>query len=611
MSDIWDDGSKYKNYTEQEWKVKKSFSFDDHNSFSDLKILKMQNIQRFLDMEKVFGLPVNFGFCRDFCVNNNRNRLLQRHLCQENCFWNPRVCLLDQTHSGNLLDLMKKSFHDTFNPAFSSQFHRVYTGKIDWSLNGGVGNFPSFGLKKLIEDLGITSKISYDSDGIAVNLDNLSREFWDSDPVRPLYIMEEKRIHDIMEALLNVNSGKIENNRKEMQTIYDESFKANGPLREPILSLMMWGPLDGYDMRKKEQRCHLDHHSLRPGYQICLNFSEKHFWMYSHGDQVDCSEGKVKQLSGPAMTYDMKVIYPCNRSACNQGCECGFCDLSSLCLPASHKQHLKDSEKECIVQKQSQCQDHWVGHPDNFAVKEDILIEKNIFYHNGVLEKEPRKNVLEALKFSGIKKKCKTCCRNVQSHLKFHKVIHLQCKFCLFQLKTMFDKKFWEKVCNSCGKIILDTSSRQMYWHKKIHSLDWSCEDCDLRLNRKWNFKRHLMEVHGLEFHQIDDSFESPSDKQQANDIADGEKSFSCSICKQSFKTHENLKKHVSEHSIVAEKHACDICDKTFTRKDTLQQHINIVHLKEDVSFPCQFCGQEFTRKHNLTRHERRVHGGR
>ena len=49
MSDIWDDGSKYKNYTEQEWKVKKSFSFDDHNSFSDLKILKMQNIQRFLD----------------------------------------------------------------------------------------------------------------------------------------------------------------------------------------------------------------------------------------------------------------------------------------------------------------------------------------------------------------------------------------------------------------------------------------------------------------------------------------------------------------------------------------------------------------------------------
>jgi hypothetical protein len=110
-------------------------------------------------MEKHFGLPVNFGFSRDLCVNKKRNRLLQRHLCQDNCFWNPQICFLEQEHSGNLVDLMNKSFHDTFNPAFASQFNRVYAGKIDWSLNGGVGNFPSFGLKKLIEDLGITSKI--------------------------------------------------------------------------------------------------------------------------------------------------------------------------------------------------------------------------------------------------------------------------------------------------------------------------------------------------------------------------------------------------------------------------------------------------------------------
>ena len=205
MSDIWDDGSKYKNFIEQEWNVKKSFSFDDYRSFSDLKIFKMQNIQRFVDMEKNFKLPVNFGFCRDFCVNNKRYRPLQRHLCQENCFWNPQICFLEQAHSGNLVDLMKKSFHDTFNPAFASQFNRVYAGKIDWSLNGGVGNFPSFGLKKLIED------------------------------------------------------------------------------------------------------------------------------------KVECYKGIVEQLSGPAMTYNMKVIYPCNRSACNHGCDCGFCDLSSLCPPDTHK----------------------------------------------------------------------------------------------------------------------------------------------------------------------------------------------------------------------------------------------------------------------------------
>ena len=75
------------------------------------------------------------------------------------------------------------SFHDTFNPDFTYQFKREYSGKIDWSLTGGVGYFPSVGLKKLIQEMGITSKLSYDSDGCAVNFDNLSREFRDSDPV--------------------------------------------------------------------------------------------------------------------------------------------------------------------------------------------------------------------------------------------------------------------------------------------------------------------------------------------------------------------------------------------------------------------------------------------
>ena len=77
--------------------------------------------------------------------------------------------------------------------------------------------------------------------------------------------------------------------------------------------------------------------ALRKGSRICSNFTEKHFWLYTHGDKVECYKGKVEQLSGPAMTYNMKVIYPCNRSACNHGCDCGFCDLSSLCPPDTHK----------------------------------------------------------------------------------------------------------------------------------------------------------------------------------------------------------------------------------------------------------------------------------
>ena len=100
--------SKYKNLTVEEWDLKNSFSFDDNHGFSDLKILKMQNDHRFSYMKEHFGLPIDGipGFCTDFSTNNKRNRLIQRHLCPESCFWDPRHCFLEETHSGNLADIM-------------------------------------------------------------------------------------------------------------------------------------------------------------------------------------------------------------------------------------------------------------------------------------------------------------------------------------------------------------------------------------------------------------------------------------------------------------------------------------------------------------------------
>ena len=147
-----------------------------------------------------------------------------------------------------------------------------------------------------------------------------------------------------------------------------------------------------------------------------------------------------------------------------------------------------------------------------------------------------------------------------------------------------------------------------MYWHKKIHSLDWSCQDCEIRLNRKWNFKRHLLEVHGLEFHEIDDD---STEKQMRSlpPVTTEEKNLSCSSCKQNFASLDDLKEHLSDHTLPQEKHTCVDCGKTYTRKEKLLQHIKMVHLKEEVKFSCQICGMEFNRKHNLTRHEKTMHG--
>ena len=43
-----------------------------------------------------------------------------------------------------------------------------------------------------------------------------------------------------------------------------------------------------------------------------------------------------------------------------------------------------------------------------------------------------------------------------------------------------------------------------MYWHKRMHTSNWNCDDCDIKFIRKWTLRRHLMEVHGLPLHEID-----------------------------------------------------------------------------------------------------------
>ena len=59
---------------------------------------------------------------------------------------------------------------------------------------------------------------------------------------------------------------------------------------------------------------------------------------------------------------------------------------------------MKTADRECVVQKQSQCQEHWISHPENFDGKEDISVEKNIFYHNRVLVSQPRQSAVEVVK---------------------------------------------------------------------------------------------------------------------------------------------------------------------------------------------------------------------
>ena len=416
---------KYKDFTEEEWDFKTSFTYDDYFGFSDLRIFNAQNNHRYDYMWDDFGIPPELAsFCNAFNTNRQRHRLIQRHLCSNLCFWDPQECFLEDSHSGNLTDLMHKDFHDQFNPAFTQQFNRNFKDKIDWAPTGGLGHFPSIGLNKLIEELGITTKLIYNTDKHAVNFDNLNRDFWNSIPVRPLYVMEVKKCHDILEALINVNQEKIKNNRENMRIQFDQSYKGNGPIREPILSMMMWGPQTDFHIKKTEEECKFDSFRDRQaGSHVCTNFSDKNYWMFSHSEKIECTKGPIKILDGPVMTLDMTIVYPCNRSGCNHNCMCDLCLNSHKCPKSEHKKHLREIQRDFSVSLNTQCQQHEISHPANFDEGEDISMQKNIFYHNLKLEKQPRRNSTGHLKYAGIKKSCDLCRGNIKNHFKYHKVI--------------------------------------------------------------------------------------------------------------------------------------------------------------------------------------------
>ena len=88
--------------------------------------------------------------------------------------------------------------------------------------------------------------------------------------------------------------------------------------------------------------------------------------------------------------------------------------VSLKCPRNEHKEHRKQLHSECSVAKEFQCQDHDIDHPENFNEKEDILVEKNIFYHNLKLVDQPREHSTGQIKFAGITKICKVCCLKIK-----------------------------------------------------------------------------------------------------------------------------------------------------------------------------------------------------
>ena len=179
-------------------------------------------------------------------------------------------------------------------------------------------------------------------------------------------------------------------------------------------------------------------------------------------------------------------------------------------------------------------------------------------------------------------------------------------------------------MCNKCGKTFPNSKSLR-YWHKRTHSSDWKCHDCDIDFNRKWTLKRHLIEIHGKrkedfldEFEEDDDHTDSsetncenttdtPSTQTDLESDTDDESLFNCDFCDKTFLVQRYLESHIKANHTNIKVFKCETCDQTFTFSQALQRHEETVHIKSKNNI-CDICGSKFTRIDNLNEHIKRAH---
>ena len=194
-----------------------------------------------------------------------------------------------------------------------------------------------------------------------------------------------------------------------------------------------------------------------------------------------------------------------------------------------------------------------------------------------------------SLRYSGLKKVCKTCKNNTLDHLLNHLTPHLQCKHCQFELKTAEDQSYWKKSCNICGKKF--PSEQLKMRHVRRHEVPMQqCDICKIACSSKFNLHRHMIEQHNSmqQDHHRNEEFE-------------------CLTCKKLFLTKGKLGRHVQgvhhqtssfQEVLIQNRFVCNTCDKIFSRETTFKEHNRQKHENpdqiEESKQKCKFCGKQF-----------------
>ena len=105
------------------------------------------------------------------------------------------------------------------------------------------------------------------------------------------------------------------------------------------------------------------------------------------------------------------------------------------------------------------------------------------------------------------------------------------------------------------------------------------CKLCDIVFSKPYNFRRHLVRIHGFLLEDyIEHINENNTNNQQNNN-----KEHKCNKCNKIFSRNWNLTKHLDRCKGIIDKYSCQYCNKKFKHNNSRFAHYKICKTKKEI----------------------------